>query len=80
MKRVTQIHHHRAPCSMVIGEQKAALGHPVFGVMHLLGFDAGGTGGKQLAIIRGGRVAINHGDEVFALTCRISRPGKYVVS
>jgi hypothetical protein len=47
--------------------------------MHLLGFDAGGSGGNQMAIIRGGRIAINHGDEVFALTRRIARPGKYVV-
>ncbi|HEY2527243.1 MAG TPA: hypothetical protein VGJ20_04715 [Xanthobacteraceae bacterium] len=76
MKRVAQVHYHGAPCNVVIGEQKTALGHPVLGVMHLLGLDAGGARGDQMTVVGRSGIAINDGDEVFAYPSRIARPGK----
>ncbi len=74
VKWIAQIHHNGASGSVVIGEQKTALGHPVFGVMHLLSFDAGGACRHQLTVVRRGRIAINHRDEVFTFPGRIACP------
>jgi hypothetical protein len=41
MKRIADVHHHRTACHVVVSEQQPGLGHPVFGMVDLLGADAG---------------------------------------
>ncbi len=79
VKRIAQIHDNGASGGVVIGEQKTAFGHPVLGVMHLLSFDAGGARRLQLTVVRRGRIAINHSNEVFTFPGRIARPCEQVV-
>ena len=41
MERIAHVHHHRTAGHMVVSEEQAALGHPIFRMVDLLGANAG---------------------------------------
>src|SRR5215469_15654467 len=66
--------------SVIVREQVTTIGHPVFGMVDLLGDYSGSGRCQELTIVRRRRIGIDHGDEVLAALILIARPRKQVVT
>src|ERR1700712_3975117 len=74
MQWIAQVEEKGAACVVIVGEEDAAGGHDVFGVMHELGLLVGSERSQQLPIVRRCRRRIDDGKEVCLLSGGITRP------
>ena len=79
MQRIAQIEEKGAAGVVIVGEEDAAGGHDVFGVVHEFGLLIGIERGKKLAVVRGRGRRVDDGEKVGLLARGIAGPNEEVV-
>jgi hypothetical protein len=79
VQRIAQIEEKGAAGVVIVGEEDAARGHEVFGVVHEFGLLVGCERGQQLAVVRRCGGCIDDGEKVGLLACGIAGPDEEIV-
>jgi hypothetical protein len=79
MQRLAQVEEKGASGVVIVGEENAAGGHDVFGVVHEFSLLVSIKSGEQLAVVRRRGRRIDDGEEVGLLPCGITSPDEEVV-
>ena len=79
VQRIAQVEEKGAAGVVIVGEEDAARGHDVFGVVYELGLLIGIERGQQLPVVRRGRRRVDDSEEVGLLSGSAAGPDEEVV-